>query len=130
MAFDLVDLPILGWDATRIVFALDGKRVLKVGLDKWGWRANNDEYSVWSSAKGRLRKLLAGVRSAAPMDAYGRRWLIMDRAEPLVRLGEDAVLATAELERLGLDGAASDADRAEQWGRIDGRLVLLDYGET
>lgn len=120
----------VGGGQTRMVFALDDQRVLKLAfMGDSGAEASARECALWfrlaqeQPALG--RRLLAPVLGCAA----GGEWLVMERATKV----EDTDLPVLDwgsptdviLEGLGV----SDTRGRGQWGRLgDGRVVLVDYG--
>lgn len=118
-------LEFLGSGATRGVFALSDSTVLKLAIDSEGSDANKTECSVWKTVHPRQRPWLAPIYECA--EDYS--WLVMARTE---LIPEELKSEVSFYEKAGIsrDLGILDTGLLEQWGYLDGRIVLIDYGES
>lgn len=128
-------LEVVGRGFSRIVLAAGDGLVAKVPWRDLGWLGNLTEAALWSHVDEETRSLLCPCVSLSPAGV-----LLMQRAIPL--LGPLADLAdrdAGELEHTDtlrgpreavLSLGVHDDLGVHQWGRVDGRLVLLDYGRV
>lgn len=109
--------PLLGPGGSRLVFALDDTRVLKIGYDTWAGeeQQNLTEIEVWKEAGESKRRLLAPV-----LDHGMRgRWLVMARTTPVSRVPRARM---SMLLKVTGDVGKNNV------GMLDGNIGLHDYG--
>jgi hypothetical protein len=126
----------LGEGISRKVFALNEEYVIKVAKDMEGYYQNKIEQNVYCHAPVTLQKYLC------PIGCFKPKLMSMKRAEPLSRTvqGKYVNLKTLGKEAELLRDLSYLADRfnlfyedlicVSSWGRLEDRLVLIDYGCT
>lgn len=117
---------VLGRGSTRLVVALDDKRIAKVA---WNPTSNADEMETWQEAK---RGGFSSLLNPATATRADNRILVMPRAS---KVFEDAVPKKyqREVRRIQSDLADLLPDRQDpgyafNYGLVDGEVRCLDYG--
>lgn len=111
---------------TRLVFML-GPVALKFARGARGRRSNRFENCKYAEASERRRNMLCPIIWCAPWGIL----LVSRAARPLSEEEKDHLLRTAGFpdwnwER-DTDNRSPFEFKASDWGRLDGRLVSLDY---
>ncbi len=131
-------VPVLGSGYSRVAVRVAPGVVAKLPWRYDGTLRNESEYNAWSEADDTVRAMML-----PPLDfVYPPGVIVFPEVEPVAvdslaeaRLSPDdkAALRVAQedwlhLVREGAPGALTeDVYGAQNWGRYDGRLVLLDY---
>ena len=127
--------PCIGSGSARQVYDLENGYVVKVAKNKKGLAQNKAEYKISSVTKSNL---FAKIPEASA-DYY---MLIMEKADKIrdityvwnyfrVRNNRE-LLQTAELKAISdqHDLLLADLGRPENWGKINARPYIIDYGYT
>lgn len=115
-------LPAISLGSCRMVFGLDGTRVLKIGFSRWGLQANILEAEI---AKHLSPEIHAVVHAAA-QDGL---WLMQESVQSVdidLRTKEAMRLRKALSESAGCSPYVTDFCRNNVGRRPNGSLVLLD----
>jgi hypothetical protein len=124
-----LDVPVLGWGATRVVVVLPSGNVAKL---PWleDVTSNEDEWNNWQEASPEVRQMLL------PPLEYVAGAIVFPRVVTTENRDYDdreLVAARKKWERLWSARApganAQDFENSANWGEYDGRLVLIDYAE-
>lgn len=127
--------PLIGTGSGRYVFDLGNGYVAKVAKNRRGLAQNKVEYRIASMDHSNI---FAGILQAS--EDY--EFLIMEKAEKVEDISEVLnyfhVDTVKELFRLEILRAIArnyhlilqDLRRPANWGKIDGRPVVVDYGFT
>lgn len=138
---------ILGSGSGRTVFDLQNGYVVKVAKNKRGLAQNEVEYKIFSDINNHLMKthsmkhysnLFAGI----PAASSDFRLIVMEKAEKVDHISSVFhyfhVGSKSEFQNLKefkdiserYDLLLSDLCRHSNWGLINGRPVVVDYGYT
>lgn len=115
-------LSAISFGSCRMVFALDEKRVLKVGFSRWGLQANILEAKISNN----LSPEIHAVVHAAAQDGL---WLVQECVQAVdidLRTKESVRLRKALSESAGCSPYVTDFRRNNVGRRPNGSLVLLD----
>jgi hypothetical protein len=112
---------------TRLVWCV-GRLAFKIARGRLGARCNRYEANYYRDASPECRAKLCPPLWCSPFGVV----LVMPRAEPIAEDELDDLLNTGRIPFF-LDDDAEDEDspfefgKASDWGRLDGRIVALDY---
>ena len=134
---DALDAPVLGFGYSRVAVRIAPGLVAKLPWRYDGQLRSESEYDAWSEATDEVRAMML-----PPVDFVSPGIIVFPEVAPVARDSREEMrlsdAAKAELEeaqarwmalsRAGVPGALTrDVYGAQNWGRFDGRLVLLDY---
>lgn len=113
-------MELMGYGAGRAVYEIDDERVLKLAIGPGGQAQSREECRRWNETKS---PYLAPVFACA----VDGTWLVMGRAESIDHDEWEAMpQRKAVVTQLDIE---DEDDSEENWGRYQGRLVLVDYGD-
>ena len=110
---------------TRAVLCV-GPYAIKFAKGKRGRRCNAYEAALWAKTTDVRRSMLCPIIAALP---YGLA-IVMRRAAPLSEAEKDYLIETdgfPDWDYVPPDDTAPFEYKASDWGRLEGRLVALDY---
>jgi hypothetical protein len=108
---------------TRIVWCV-GRIAIKIARHERGVRCNRFEANYYREASPECRAKLCPVLWCSPWGVV----LVMPRAEPIA---EDEFYKLYESDGLPFYDLDSPFEwKPSDWGRLDGRIVALDYSAT
>jgi len=110
---------------TRVVICL-GPYAIKIAKGKRGRRCNLFEAALWKRTTERRRKMFCPILAAMPFGVA----LLMKRATQLTEEEKDHLIVTdgfPDWDYVPPDETAPFEYKASDWGRLEGRLVALDY---
>ncbi len=125
----------IGRGSGRTVFALDEKSVVKAARNPRGIAQNIAEFDIFSRTKSPILAKIFGISEDG-------RFLVMERALPAYSMSEiyphfsvqssRALLKLPELKELSHNFGLilPDLGRAANWGIIEGKPKILDFGFT
>lgn len=125
----------LGTGSGRLVYDMGNGYVVKAAKNRKGIAQNKAEYAI--SQKGETQ-LFAKIKKIS--DNY--EMVIMEKAEPLTQFSEVfnyykvksyiELFRLAEFRKLTREYGLLEPDlrRNKNWGKINGRPVIIDYGFT
>lgn len=125
-----LDVPVLGWGATRVVVRLPSGNVAKLPWGDEEQDTNVREWENWQEASPEVRQmLLPPLELTYGVIVFPHVKTVEDRDYDDPAL-EAARKKWAKLWNARAPGAnASDFQRNANWGIYDGRLVLIDYAD-
>lgn len=113
-------MELVGYGAGRAVYAVNDERVLKLAIGPRGQAQSLQECARWNVSKS---PHLAPVFACATDGS----WLVMGQAENIDHEEWDAL---PQREAVAAQFGIEDEDDSEEnWGRYQGRFVLVDYGD-
>lgn len=137
-AHELYGDRVLGIGSGRVVIKHGVDQVLKIAVHTYGLYANEDEHEVYWRDKNLKHthqfKHLCPVIDHDPND----RWLVMQKAEPLSKddIPKYKDEATEIINYFISEGYTlddhdfvADADAVRNWGILEDKLVIVDYGD-
>jgi len=104
--------------STRLVL-LTPRRAYKIPLDRRGWLQGRNERRIWDQYQG--------TNYLAPLLWSCGGFICMERVDPADQVsGWDRMKVRRAVPPLACRNG--DLHRVENWGKHQGRTVLLDYG--
>jgi hypothetical protein len=117
---------VLGVGSSRVAVGLCLEHVLKVEMNEG--LQNDGEWAVWQKADAELRQWLCPVLAH---DKEKGNWLLMARCQKVARLEEETMAIADRVQGIwdleGADGGGFEW-MLDNWGQLEGRQVILDYG--
>jgi len=110
---------------TRLVVCI-GPYALKIAKGKRGRICNLYESALWKRTTKVRRQMLCPVLAMMPLGIV----LLMPRAQPLTEQEKSSLIETdgfPDWDYVPPDEGHPFEYKASDWGRLDGRLVALDY---
>jgi hypothetical protein len=111
--------------ATRLVLCL-GPYAIKIAKGERGRRCNRFEAALWKRTTEVRRRMLCPILATIPFGFA----LVMKRATPISEEEKDHLIDTngfPDWDYVPPDEPAPFEYKASDWGRLEGRLVALDY---